>query len=385
MDSKVKLGISFVIILAVIVSSNSSINWSFLSGQDSNSKPLTGQKSNPKSDILNLGYFPNVNHAQAIIGIGTGNFAKAIDNSRENGNFTIVPRVFSSSAAVVDALYSGQIDAAYVSPNSVIDSFILSGADDLRIISGVSSGGASFVVRNDSGIDSVSDLGGKKFASPQLGNTQDVALRKYLVDNGYNTIDNGGDITIVALKPADIITQFQVKDIDGAWVPEPIATILKDQTSGKILVDERDLWPDGKFVTGNIIVRTDYLRDNPDVIKKLLEAHVDETAWINGKLIRSNDTNMNDNNVSALVLAFNNGLKNLTGKSYSDIHLSEAMSRIDFTTDPLSNSLSKIADDTYEFGFIKKGANWNEDFSKLYDFTLLNEVLREKGLQTINS
>jgi len=160
---------------------------------------------------------------------------------------------------------------------------------------------------------------------------------------------------------------------------------VKDQTSGKILVDERDLWPDGKFVTGNIIVRTDYLRDNPDVIKKLLEAHVDETAWINGKLIRSNDTNMNDNNVSALVLAFNNSLKNLTGKSYSDIHLSEAMSRIDFTTDPLSNSLSKIADDTYEFGYIKKGANWNEDFLKLYDFTLLNEVLHEKGLQTINS
>jgi NitT/TauT family transport system substrate-binding protein len=370
MDSKVKLGISFVIILAVIVSSNSSINWSFLSGQDSNSKPLTGQKSNPKSDILNLGYFPNVNHAQAIIGIGTGNFAKAIDNSRENGNFTIVPRVFSSSAAVVDALYSGQIDAAYVSPNSVIDSFILSGADDLRIISGVSSGGASFVVRNDSGIDSVSDLGGKKFASPQLGNTQDVALRKYLVDNGYNTIDNGGDITIVALKPADIITQFQVKDIDGAWVPEPIATILKDQTSGKILVDERDLWPDGKFVTGNIIVRTDYLRDNPDVIKKLLEAHVDETLWIN-------------NNTAEAAGEFNTQLDRITGQQIDPQVLSNAYSNLEITYDPLKLTLYKSANDAYDLGFIEKGKD-RPNLSGIYDTTILDEVLAEKGLPSID-
>jgi NitT/TauT family transport system substrate-binding protein len=117
----------------------------------------------------------------------------------------------------------------------------------------------------------------------------------------------------------------------------------------------------------------------------LLEAHVDETEWINEKLLQSNGTDTEINKVSTLVSAFNNGLKNLTGKSYSDTQLSEALSRIDFTTDPLSNSLSKIADDTHEFGYIKKGANWDNDFPKLYDLTLLNEVLSEKGLQTINN
>jgi NitT/TauT family transport system substrate-binding protein len=385
MDSKVKLSISFAIILAVIVSSNSSINWSVFSGLNSNTDPLTGHYSNSESNSLSLGYFPNVNHAQAIIGIGTGNFSTAINNSDENSNFTMNARVFYSNPSVLDALYSGKVDVAYVGPNSIIDGLILSGPEDLRIISGVSSGGASFVVRNDSGINSVSDLGGKKFASPQLGNTQDVALRKYLVENGFNTVENGGDVTVVALKPGDIISQFRSKSIDGAWVPEPITTILKQQSNGKILVDERDLWPNGKFVTGNIIVRTDYLRDNPDVIKRLLQAHVDETLWINEKLLQSNDTKADEKNVSTLTSAFNQSLKNLTGKTFPDVQLAEALSRIEFTTDPLSDSLLKIADDTDEFGYIKKGVNWDGDLQKLYDFTLLNEVLSEKGLQTIKS
>ena len=241
MDSRVKLGISFAIILAVILSSSSSIDWSVLSGQFSNISQQSGQESRLSTDTLNLGYFPNVNHAPAIIGVGTGNFSDAIASMAEDGNLTLNSRVFNSGPSVVDALYSGQVDVAYVGPNSVIDGFILSGSDELRIISGVSSGGASFVVRNDSGINSVNDLGGKKLASPQLGNTQDVALRKYLIDNGLNTVENGGNVTIVALKPADIISQFGNKEVDGAWVPEPVTTILNQQENGKILVDERDL------------------------------------------------------------------------------------------------------------------------------------------------
>src|SRR5690606_1042502 len=160
--------------------------------------------------------------------------------------------------------------------------------------------------------------------------------------------------------------------------------ILEQQSNAKILVDERDLWPDGKFVTGNIIVRTDYLRDNPDVIKRLLEAHVDETLWINEKLLKTDDNSPDENKVSTLVMAFNNGLKNLTGKTFPDNQLSEALSRIEFTNDPLSDSLLKITDLTYQFGFIKKGSGWNDEFQELYDLTLLNEVLSEKGLQAIN-
>ena len=183
--------------------------------------------------------------------------------------------------------------------------------EGLRIISGAASGGASFVVRNDAGIQSVKDLGGKKFASPQLGNTQDISLRKYLVNNGYKTAENGGNVTVVPTKPSDIFTLMLKKQIDGAWVPEPWATRLVNEANGKIFVDERDLWPpQGKFVTANIIVRTDYLNQNPDVIKKLLEAHVNETLWINNHLNSDkNNSTFNEKNINQVVNAFNNGLK----------------------------------------------------------------------------
>ena len=329
---------------------------------------------------LRIGYFPNITHSQAVIGLNNGNFQKTLGE-----NVTVETVRFNAGPSAIESLLADRIDVTYIGPNPAINGYLLSNGEDVRVISGASSGGASFVVRNDSGINSVSDLGGKKFASPQLGNTQDVALRKYLVENGFNTVDKGGNVTLLPIANADILTVFLKGEIDGAWVPEPWATRLVQEAEGKILLDERDLWPNGKFVTGNIIVRTDYLRDNPDVIKRLLQAHVDETLWINEKLLQSNDTEADENNVSTLTSAFNQGLKNLTGKTFPDVQLAEALSRIVFTTDPLSDSLLKIADDTDEFGYFKKGANWDGDLQKLYDFTLLNEVLSEKGLQPIRS
>ncbi|MDN5846613.1 MAG: ABC transporter substrate-binding protein, partial [Candidatus Nitrosocosmicus sp.] len=168
MNSKVKLGISFAIILGVIVSSNPNFNWSFLSGQDPNPDKTVSQDNSLESETLNLGFFPNLNHAQVIIGIGNGNFNKSLTSNEEHKNITFNPHVFSSGPSLMNALYSGQLDVAYVGPDSIIDGYILFGGNEFRIISGASSGGASFVVRNDLGIETVDDLGGKKFATPQL-------------------------------------------------------------------------------------------------------------------------------------------------------------------------------------------------------------------------
>ena len=375
MNSITKLGISAVIIIAVILTSTSNLNWFVFSGLSNDSNSPTNQSSGSDGSSLNIGYFPNLNHAQAIIGLENGDFKRVISSDNNLKNISINERVFSSGPAAIEALYSGQVDVAYVNPTSIIDGYILSGGDGFRIISGTSSGGASFIVRNNSGIESPSDLGGKKFASPQLGNTQDVALRKYLLDNGFKTVENGGNVTIINLKPAEIVSQFQNKEIDGAWVPEPVATILKQDYQGKILTDERDLWPDGKFVTGNIIVRTDYLEKNPDVIKKLLEAHVDETNWITERIQNTNNTQK----VEEVITAFNKGLNKVTGKTYPDAQLKEALSRIDFTADPLSDSLLSITNDAKAQGFIKIGTNWNDQFSKIYDLSILNQILSEKG------
>lgn len=385
MNYRIKIGVSVVIFFAVILSSYSSSDFTFfLSGKGNSLNKFVNDPLITNTNSLNIGYFPNLNHAQAILGFEKGDFTEKFNREFNSSNFTVGADVFGSETLLLEALYGEIIDVAYVNPNTIIDGFMLLGDQDFKIISGVSSGGTSFVVRNDSGIESVKDLGGKKFAVTQLGNTQYVALTKYLINNGFNTIEKGGDITIVALKPSDIISQFKDKEIDGAWVPEPIPTILKQVSNGKILVYEKDLWPDGKFVTANIIVRADYLRHNPEIIKKLLEAHVEETLWINEKLTPTNNTEIDKNKLSVLVSSFNNSLKNITGKTYPEIQLGEGLSKIEFTTDPLVNSLHKIINQSSELDIIELGTGWREAFSKIYDLTLLNEVLSQKGLGNIS-
>jgi NitT/TauT family transport system substrate-binding protein len=224
-----------------------------------------------------------------------------------------------------------------------------------------------FVVRNDSGINSPQDLANKKFSSPQLGNTQDVALRKYLLDNGYETKENGGNVEVIPAKTADIVSLMIKKDIDGAWVPEPWGAKLIKEANAKVLVDERDLWPNGQFVTAHIIARTDYIETNPDVIKKLLSAHIDMTRWIN-------------DNMNEALQMFNVELNKLTGQTIPEDELREGISRIELTYDPIKESLFKAANDAFDIGFLGKT---RPNLSKIYDLEILNEVLKDRGLEEL--
>ena len=312
--------------------------------------------------IFRLGYFPNITHAQAVIGIGNGDFQKALGDSVELKSLT-----FNAGPSATEAMLANQIDATYIGPNPTVNGYVVSEGKALKVISGVASGGAVFIVRNDSGIQSSKDLGGKKFASPQIGNTQDVALRKYLLDNGYKTKDKGGNVEILPVKNPDILTLLLKKEIDGAWVPEPWGEKLIKEGNGKLFLDERTLWPEGKFVTANIIVNPEYLRNNPDVIKKFLQAHVDETQWINS-------------HKEDALRAFNVELKKLTGQTIPEDELKEAISRLELTYDPLQETLIKSANDAFEIGFLGKT---KPDLSGIFDVNILNEVLKEKGLQSV--
>lgn len=313
--------------------------------------------------ILRIGYFPNINHAQAMIGIGNGDFQKVLGSDIEIKTF-----LFNAGPSAIEAILARQVDIAYIGPNPAINGYVVSEGKSLKIIAGVSSGGAVFVVRNDSGINSVTDFAGKKFASPQLGNTQDVALRKYLLDNGYNTKDKGGNVEILPVKNPDILTLLLKKEIDGAWVPEPWGEKLIKEGNSRLFLDERTLWPDGKFVTANIIVNPEYLQQNPEVIRKLLDAHVNETQWINS------------HKVEALAI-FNTQLKSLTGQTIPEDQLSEAFARLELTYDPVKQSLFESASDAFSVGFLGKT---KPDLSGIYDLTILNEVLKSKGLQGID-
>jgi NitT/TauT family transport system substrate-binding protein len=323
--------------------------------------PALSQEEQKKT--LRIGYFPNINHAQAVIGLGRGDFQKALGD-----NVEVKTQIFNAGPAAMEGLLANQIDVSYIGPGPTINGYVRSDGQALRVISGSASGGAAFVVRNDSGINSAQDLANKKFATPELGNTQDIALRNYLLDNGFNTKEKGGNVEVLTVKNPDIVTLFLTKQIDGAWVPEPWAETLVKEAGGKILVDERDLWPpDGKFVTANIIVRSEYLQNNPDVIKKLLEAHINETNWI-------------DSNKTAAIAPFNVELEKLTGKTLTEDILNASLSRMDFTYDPIRLSLFQDAADAYNLGFLPE----NPDLSGIYDLTILDQVLQERGLPSVS-
>src|SRR6266850_8057590 len=350
MTPKIKFGIAGIIIAIVIV-----LSFNVNSGNQ------LSHNVNSSGDVLRIGYFPNINHAQAVIGLGNGDFQK------ELGDVKVETQVFNAGPSAIEALFADRIDVTYVGSNPAINGYIKSDGQSLRIIAGAASGGAVFVVRNDAGINSAADFAGKKFASPQLGNTQDVALRSYLLKNGYKTTDNGGNVQVIPANNPDILTLMIKKEIDGAWVPEPWGAKLVKEANGTILVDERDLWPNGKFVTSQIVVRTDYLKNHPDVIKKLLEAHIDETIWIN-------------NNKGQVTQAFNAQLEKLTGKTIPDDEFQDAFSRLEITYDPIKESLYKSAGDAFDLGFL---GDKKLDLSNIYDLTLLNQVLGEKNLPTV--
>jgi NitT/TauT family transport system substrate-binding protein len=309
--------------------------------------------------VFRLGYFPNITHGQAVIGVGNGDYQKILGDNIELKTFT-----FNAGPSAIEALFAKQVDATYIGPNPTVNGYVVSQGKDVRVIAGASSGGAVFVVRNDSGIQSPKDFAGKKFASPQIGNTQDVALRKYLLDNGYKTKDKGGNVEVLPVKNPDILTLFLKKEIDGAWVPEPWGEKLIKEGNGKLFLDERTLWPDGKFVTANIIVNPEYLRSNPDVIKKFLEAHVNETQWIN-------------NHKEDALKTFNIELKRLTGQTIPDDQLKEAFSRLELTYDPLQQTLIKSANDAFDVGFLGKT---RPDLTGIFELNILNQVLKDEGL-----
>jgi NitT/TauT family transport system substrate-binding protein len=351
MNPKIKFAIAIAIIASVIAISLVSNSDSFFSLNNTTTT----------ANVVRIGYFPNINHAQAVIGLGNGDFQK------ELGNVKVEAQIFNAGPSAIEALFANQIDVTYVGPNPAINGFIKSDGEALRIIAGAASGGAVFVIRNDAGINSVDDFSGKKFASPQLGNTQDVALRAYLLANGYKTTENGGNVEVIPAKNPDILTLMLKKEIDGAWVPEPWGAKLVKEANSRIFLDERDLWPEGKFVTAHIIANTKYLHDNPDVIKKLLAAHVDETQWIN-------------QNKNESFKVFNTELEKITGKTIPADELQEAFSRMEITYDPVKESLFKSANDAFDIGFL---GDTRPDISKIYDLKLLNEVLNEKGLEQI--
>jgi NitT/TauT family transport system substrate-binding protein len=311
--------------------------------------------------LLRVGYFPNITHSQALIGLARGDFAEAL-----GPDVRIEAIQFNAGPSVIEALFAGEVDMSYIGPNPAINGYVQSKGEALRIIAGATSGGAALVVRPEAGIETPDDLRGRKLASPQLGNTQDVALRNYLIANGLDTVERGGDVEIVPTQNSDILNLFQLGQIDGAWVPEPWASRLIVEGGGELFLDERDLWPEGDFVTAHIIASPRLLADHPEIVRNWLKAHVEVTRWAVDHPVEAQEI-------------LNGEFERLTGKRLDPRVLEMAWSRLRPTWDPISSSLVTSADAAYHAGFLPD----EPDLTGIYDLTLLNEVLQAQGLPAV--
>ncbi len=314
-----------------------------------------------EGDVIRMGYFPNMTHAQALVGLEKGFFKEKLPNVK------LQTYVFNAGPSVIEAMFAGKLDISYIGPSPTINGYVQSGGKALKVIAGATSGGAVLVVRKGSGINSTADLAGKKLASPQLGNTQDVALRHYLQVNGLKTTENGGNVQVIAAANADILTLFKKGDLDGAWVPEPWGARLIHEGGGRLMVDERDLWPNGTFVTANVIVSTKLLNEKPALVKAFLEAHVEATEWI-------------DHNPAEALKVINDQLQTLTGKALSNDTLTEAFGRMNVTWDPISPSLLTYADWAFDLGYLGTS---RPDLNGIYSLGMLNGILKDEGLAAV--
>lgn len=314
-------------------------------------------QAEPLEGTLNLGFFPNVTHAPALVGVDQGLFAAALGDGVELNTFT-----FNAGTEAVEALFAEAIDISFIGPNPAINAWAQSEGTAIEIISGSTSGGAYLVVKPE--ITSVDQLKGLTLATPSLGNTQDVALRAWLKENGLETTpEGGGDVTILPQSNSTTLESFVAGEIDGAWVPEPWATRLIEEGGGTVLVDERDLWPDtdGEYVTTHVVVRTAYLEEHPDIVK----------AFLSGLLASLDSIDADPAAAQASVVS---QIDTITGQSTNADIVAKSFGNLTFTYDPIAASLQGSADDAIAIGLLDPVA-----LTGIHDLTLLNELLAERG------
>lgn len=305
---------------------------------------------------LRLGYFGNITHGPALVGVSQGVIAKDL------GGTALSTQVFSAGPAAIEALSAGAIDAAYIGPNPAINSFVQSQGESIRIIAGAAAGGAQLVVQP--GITSAADLRGKTLSTPQLGGTQDVALRAWLRKEGFQTTPDGsGDVAINPTDNGQTLKLFQDGKLDGAWLPEPWASRLVLQAGASVLVDEKDLWDGsltgkpGEFPTTVLIVNKTFAAEHPATVKALLTAHTESVDWLNTAPAADRTA------------VLNAALKDAAGAELKPDVIDRALQNIVFTVDPLAGTYRKLLQDGVDAGTTKPA-----ELDGILDLTILNAI-----------
>ncbi|MFE5212403.1 ABC transporter substrate-binding protein [Streptomyces sp. NPDC056600] len=317
--------------------------------------PVAAGARKLSADTVRIGYFPNLTHATPLVGVQEGLFQK------ELGGTTVRTATFNAGPSEIEALNAGSVDIGWIGPSPAVNGFTRSGGKSLRIIGGSASGGVKLVVDPDR-IRSVADLRGKRIATPQLGNTQDVAFLHWISEQGWkiDAQSGEGDVSVVRTDNAITPQAYASGSVDGAWVPEPTASRLVS-AGAKVLLDESDLWPDKKFVVTHIVVSQRFLEDHPDVVEAVLRGSVRTNEWIKADPDRAKTS-------------ANAALKALTGKELPADVIDPAWKSIETTDDPLAATLRAQADHAVKARLCEK-----PDLNGIYDLAPLNKVLEAMG------
>lgn len=330
-----------------------------LAGCGSNTSSSKSNASGSNASTVRIAYFPNITHSQALLGRQNDQFQKAL------GNTKIEWKQFNAGPSEIEAFLTGAVDIGYIGPGPAINGYTKS-KGDLQIIAGASDAGAVLIGRKGITIKSVKDLANKKIAVPQFGGTQDLCLRFLMQENGLKDKTKGGNVEIVQAGNPDIVSLFDRGSIDAAFVPEPWGSKIQAQSGASIILDYNQVWKDGKYPTTVVVARKEFIKDHPDVVEKFLRTHVELTDYLN----KSREDAANK---------VNDELNTLTKKPLDKSVLDTAFKRVTVTTNPETEATKEMIDMSVKTGLIKQ----KPDDKGLFDLTILNKILKEKGESTV--
>lgn len=345
---------SFIIVALIFIVLSSGLT--ACSSQKESSK-----RAENKNITVRVGFFPNITHSQALIGKAKGTFQKELGEANK-----IEWKQFNAGPEEITAMFAGAVDIGYIGPGPAINGYAKS-KGDLQIIAGATNAGAILVSRKDFPIKDINELSGKKVAVPQFGNTQDLSLRNLLQQNGLKDSTKGGSVEIVQAANPDIKSLLDRGDIAAALVPEPWGSILVKDLNANVILDYDKLWREGNYSTAVVVVRTQFLKDHPDLVEKFLKTHVELTDYIS-------------NNKEKAQESVNAQIGELTKKSLSKDILEAAFQRMTVTNNPEMNSVKDLVTLAVDAGFLRE----RPDTSDLFNLSILNKILKEKGLSEIN-
>ncbi len=236
-----------------------------------------GRRDTPASSgavILRVGHFPNITHAQALVARHLSRQGKGWFEQRLGPGVTIEWFVYNAGPSAMEAIFTDALDITYVGPNPALNAYIKSKGEEIRIIAGAARGGSALVVHDDSGIQAPADFRGRRIATPQLGNTQDVACRAWLASHGFKVTQLGGDVLVVPTANADQLQLFQTRNVDAVWTVEPWVSRLELEAGGRIFLEEPEA------ITTVLVARHAILGERADLVKRFIAAHAGLTSWI---------------------------------------------------------------------------------------------------------